>query len=37
MAVPLGTEENCRIPVMIVRFEVLKAVTVKKILGYHSM
>jgi len=35
MAVPLGTEENCKIPFMVVRFEVLKAVNIKKILGYH--
>jgi hypothetical protein len=37
MAVPLGTEENCKILFMIVRFEVLKAVTIEKILGYHIM
>lgn len=35
MAVPLGTDENCKILVMIVRFEVLKAMTIKKIQGYH--
>jgi hypothetical protein len=35
MAVPLGIEENCKIPLMIVRFEVLKAVILKKIVGYH--
>jgi hypothetical protein len=34
MAVPVGTEENCKISFMIVRFEVLKAVNINKILGY---
>jgi hypothetical protein len=35
MTVPLGTEENYKISVMIARLEVLTAVTVKNIMGCH--